>query len=44
MRRPNLKIIGVEESEDSHLKRPVNIFYSFPVNIFKKIIEENFLN
>jgi hypothetical protein len=34
MRRPNLRIIGKEESEDSQLKRPVNI-----VN---KIIEENF--
>jgi hypothetical protein len=36
MRRPNLRIIGIEESEDSQLKGPVNI-----VN---KIIEENFLN
>jgi hypothetical protein len=26
MRRPNLKIIGIEESEDSQLKGPVNIF------------------
>ena len=34
MRGPNLRIIGIEESEDSHLKGPVNIF--------NKIIEENF--
>jgi chromosome segregation ATPase len=33
MRRPNLKIIGIEESEDSQLKGPVNIFNK---------IEENF--
>jgi hypothetical protein len=36
MRRPNLKIIGIEESEISQLK--------VPINIFNKIIEENFLN
>jgi hypothetical protein len=36
MRRPNLKIIGIDESEDSQLKGPVNFF--------NKIIEENFLN
>ena len=34
MRRPNLRIIGIEESEVSQLKGPVNIF--------NKIIEENF--
>jgi hypothetical protein len=34
MRRPNLRIIGVDENEDFQLKGPVNIF--------KKIIEENF--
>jgi hypothetical protein len=33
MRRSNLRIIGIEESEDSQLKGPVNIF--------NKIIEEN---
>jgi hypothetical protein len=33
MRRPNL---GIEETEDSHLKGPENTF--------KKIIEENFPN
>jgi hypothetical protein len=36
MRRLNLRIIGVEESEDSQLKGPVNIF--------NKIIVENFPN
>jgi hypothetical protein len=36
MRRPNLRIIGIQESEDSQLKGPVNIF--------NKIIEENFPN
>nr|AAQ91035.1 LRRGT00079 [Rattus norvegicus] len=35
-RRSNLRIIGIEESEDSQLKGPVNIF--------NKIIEENFPN
>jgi hypothetical protein len=32
MKRPNLRIIGIEKTEDSQLKRPV----------FNKIIEENF--
>jgi hypothetical protein len=36
MRRPNLRIIGIEKSEDSQLKGPANIF--------NKIIEENFPN
>jgi hypothetical protein len=36
MRRPNPQIIGIEESEDMQLKGPVNIF--------NKIIEENFPN
>jgi hypothetical protein len=36
MKRPNLRIIGIEKSEDSQLKGPVNIF--------NKIIEENFPN
>jgi hypothetical protein len=36
MRKPNLKIIGINESKDSRLKGPVNIF--------NKIIEENFPN
>jgi hypothetical protein len=34
MRRPNIRIIGREESEDSQPKEPENIF--------NKIIEENF--
>ena len=36
MRRPNLRIRGIEEREYSQLKGPVNIF--------NKIIEENFHN
>jgi hypothetical protein len=36
MRRPNLRIIGVDENEDNQLKGPANIF--------NKIIEENFPN
>ena len=36
MRRPNLKIMGIEENEDSQL--------TGPVNIFNKIIEENVPN
>jgi hypothetical protein len=34
MRRPNLRIIGVDENEDFQIKEPANIF--------NKIIEENF--
>ena len=36
MRRPNLKIIGIDESEDLQQKGPANIF--------NKIMEENFPN
>jgi hypothetical protein len=36
MRRPNLRIISIEEKEDFQLKGPVNIF--------NKIIKENFPN
>jgi hypothetical protein len=36
MKRPNLRITGIEESEDSQIKGPVNIF--------NKIIKENFPN
>ena len=36
MRRTNLRIIGIEENENSQLKEPVNIF--------NKIIKENFPN
>jgi hypothetical protein len=35
MKEPNLRIIGIEESEDSQLKRSINIF--------KKIVEETSL-
>ena len=36
MRRPNLRIIGIEESSDLHLKGPVKVF--------NKLREENFHN
>jgi hypothetical protein len=36
MKRPNLRIIGTDEKENFQLKGPVNIF--------NKIIEENFSN
>jgi hypothetical protein len=36
MRRPKLRIIGIEEGEDSQLQSSENIF--------NMIIEENFLN
>jgi hypothetical protein len=36
MKRPNLRIISIDDSEDSQLKGSVNIF--------NKIIEENFPN
>jgi hypothetical protein len=36
MRKPDLRIIGVDENEDFQLKGPVNIF--------NKVIEENFPN
>ena len=36
MRKPNLRIMGLDENEDFQLKGPVNIF--------NKIIEENFPN
>jgi hypothetical protein len=34
MRRPNLRLIGIDERKNSQIKGPVNIF--------NKIIEENF--
>ena len=37
MRRTNLRIIGIEESEDFQLK----VGKKKPVNIFNKIIEEH---
>ena len=36
MKRPNIKIVGIEEGEKSQLKSPENIF--------NKILEETFLN
>ena len=36
MRRPNLRIIGIDKSKDLQLKGPANIF--------NKIMEENFPN
>ena len=36
MKRPNLRIIRIEENKDSQLKGPENVF--------NKIIEENFPN
>ena len=36
IKRPNLRIIGIEEGEESQLKGPENIF--------NKIMEENFPN
>jgi hypothetical protein len=36
MKKPNPRIIGIEEKEDSQLKGPEYVF--------KKIIEENFPN
>jgi hypothetical protein len=36
MRRPNLRIIGIDENEDFQIKGPANMF--------NKIIEENFPN
>jgi hypothetical protein len=36
MRRPNLRLLGIEKSEDSQVKGPVNIL--------NKIIEESFSN
>jgi hypothetical protein len=38
MRKPNLRIIGIDKKEDFQLKD------KGPVNIFNKIIEENFPN
>ena len=36
MRKPNLRIVGIQEGNDSQIKGPENIF--------NKIIEENFPN
>ena len=36
MRRPNIRIVGIDENVDIQIKGPVNIF--------NKIIDENFLD
>lgn len=36
VKRPNLRILGIEEGEETHVKRAENIF--------NKLIEENFPN
>jgi len=44
MRRSNLRIIGIEESEDSHLKGPVNIFNKIIEKIFPNLKKEIHIN
>jgi hypothetical protein len=44
MRRPNLRIIGIEESEDSQLKGPVNIFNKIIGEIFPNLKKEMPMN
>ena len=43
MRKPSLRIIGIEESEDSHLKGPINIFDKIIENFpnIKKVMPIN---
>jgi hypothetical protein len=38
MRRPNLRIIGIEESKNSHLKGPESIFNKSVANFMKENI------
>jgi hypothetical protein len=38
MKRPNLKIIGIEENEDSQLKGPENVFNKI-IEKKKKILQ-----
>jgi prefoldin subunit 5 len=40
IRRPNLRIIGIDECEDSQLKRPVNIFNNITEENFPKLKKE----
>jgi hypothetical protein len=35
MKRPNLRIIGIEEGEDSHVKGPENVFNKIFPNLEK---------
>jgi hypothetical protein len=44
MRRPNLRIIGIEESEDSQIKGPVNIFNRIIEEIFPILKKEMPMN
>jgi hypothetical protein len=45
VKRPNQRIIGIEEGEDSQLKGSENILQlKGPENVFNKITEENSLN
>jgi hypothetical protein len=44
MRRPNLRIIGIEESKDSQLKGPENIFNKIKEQNFPKSKKEMFIN
>jgi len=44
MRRPNLRIIGIEENEDSQLKGSVNIFNKIIVENFPKLKKEMLVN
>jgi len=37
MRRQNLRIIGIEKNEDSHLEGPVNIFNKIILEIFPNL-------
>jgi hypothetical protein len=39
--RPNLKIIGIEESEESQLKGPKNIFNKITEERILKAVREN---
>jgi hypothetical protein len=44
MRRPNLRIIGIDENEDFQLKGPVNIFNKIIEGNFSKIKKEMSMN
>jgi hypothetical protein len=43
-RRSNLRIIGIEEGDDSHLKGPVNIFNNIVEEIFPNLKAEMAMN
>jgi hypothetical protein len=44
MKRPNLRIIGIEESEDSQFKGPENIFNKIRVKNFSNLKKEMAIN